>query len=70
MWLKICLFLTSMHGHVDLADFGSNIIDCLTSWFKPTLQKAGCDVDSNSEEWFSLKILVNTTFLDKDYTSL
>lgn len=53
-----------------LIDFGNNMIDRLTSWFKPTLQKAGCDVDSISEEWFSLKVLVNTTFLDKDYTSL
>ena len=46
------------------------MIDRLTSWFKPTLQKAGCNVDSISEEWVPLKILVNTTFLDKDYTSL
>lgn len=54
----------------DLVDFGNNMIDRLTSWFKPTLQKAGCDVDSISEEWFSLKVLVNTTILDKYYTSL
>ncbi|KAM7434192.1 hypothetical protein ABFA07_015672 [Porites harrisoni] len=54
----------------DLVDFGNNKIDGLTSWFKPTLQKAGCDFDSISEEWFSLKVLINTTFLDKDYTSL
>lgn len=54
----------------DLVDFGNNMIDRLTSWFKPTLQKAGCDVDSISEEWFSLKVLVNTTFRDKDYTSV
>ena len=54
----------------DLVYFGNNMIDPLTSWFKPTLQKAGCDVDSISEEWFSLKVLINTTFLDKDYTSL
>ena len=57
-------------GTQDLVDFGNNMIDRLTSWFKPTLQKAGCDVDSISEEWFSLKVIVNTTFLDKDYTSL
>lgn len=54
----------------DLVDFGNNKIDGLTSWFKPTLQKAGCDFDSISEEWFSLKVLINTTFLDKDYTNL
>lgn len=54
----------------DLVDFGNNMIDRLTSWFKPTLQKAGYDVDSISEEWFSLKVLVNTTILDKYYTSL
>lgn len=39
----------------DLVDFGNNMIDHLTGWFKPTLQKAGCDVDSISEEWFSLR---------------
>ena len=54
----------------DLVEFGNNMIDRLTSWFKPTLQKAGCDVDSIPEEWFSLKFLVNTTFRDKDYTSV
>lgn len=49
----------------DLIDFGNNMIDHLTSWFKPTLQKAGCDVDSISEEWLSLKVLVNTTFVTR-----
>ena len=54
----------------DLVHFGNITIDRLTNWFKPALQKAGCHVDSISEEWFSLEVLVNTTFRDKEYVSL
>ena len=54
----------------DLVDFGNNAIDRLTNWFGPLLQKAGCETDVISEEWFSLKVLVNTSFRDKDYSSL
>lgn len=34
------------------------------------MQKAGCDVSSIPEGWFSLKVLVNTSLRDKDYASL
>ena len=54
----------------DLVDFGNDAIDRLTNWFAPLLQKTGCKTDVISEEWFSLKVLVNTTFHDKDYASL
>ena len=54
----------------DLVDFGNDAIDRLTNWFAPLLQKAGCETDVISEEWFSLKVLVNTNFRDKDYASL
>ena len=54
----------------DLVDFGNDAIDRLTNWFAPVLQKAGCEADVIPEEWFSLKVLVNTSFCDKDYSSL
>jgi len=54
----------------DLVDFGNDAIDRLTNWFGPLLQKAGCETGVTAEEWFSLKVLVNTSFQDKDYTSL
>lgn len=54
----------------DLMDFGNDAIDRLTNWFGPLLQKAGCETGVIAEEWFSLKVLVNTSFRDKDYTSL
>ena len=54
----------------DLVDFGNDAIDHLTNWFGPLLQKAGCETGVIAEEWFSLKVLVNTSFQDKDYTSL
>ena len=54
----------------DLVDFGNDTIDCLTNWFAPLLQKSGCQVSVIPEEWLSLKVLVNTSFRDKDYASL
>ena len=54
----------------DLVDFGNDAIDRLSNWFAPVLQKAGCEADVIPEEWFSLKVLVNTSFCDKDYSSL
>lgn len=54
----------------ELVDFGNEKIERLVDWFQPLLQKAGCDVASIPEEWFSLKVLVNTSFRDKDYASL
>lgn len=48
----------------DLVDFGNDAIDRLTNWFAPLLQKAGCETDVISKEWFSLKVLVNTNFRD------
>ena len=54
----------------DLVDFGNDAIDRLTNWFAPVLQKAGCEADVIPEEWFSLKVLVNISFCDKDYSSL
>ena len=54
----------------DLVDFGNDAIDRLINWFAPVLQKAGCEADVIPEEWFSLKVLVNTSFCDKDYSSL
>ena len=53
----------------DLVDFGNNMIDHLTSWFKPTLQKAVMLIQF-LKSGFHSRVLVNTTFLDKDYTSL
>ena len=54
----------------DLVDFGNEAVDRLTKWFAPVLQKAGCEADVIPEQWFSLKVLVNTSFCDKDYASL
>ena len=54
----------------ELVDFGNEKIERLVDWFQPLLQRAGCDVSSIPEEWFSLKVLVNTSFRDKDYASL
>ena len=54
----------------ELVDFGNEKIERLVDWFQPLQQKAGCDVSSIPEEWFSLKVLVNTSFRDKDYASL
>ena len=53
----------------ELVDFGNEKIECLVHWFQPLLQKAGCDVSSIPEEWFS-SVLVDTSFRDKDYASL
>ena len=53
----------------DLVDFGNDVIDRLTDWFAPVLQKTGCEADVIPKEWFSLKVLVNTSFCDKDYLS-
>lgn len=54
----------------ELVDFGNEKIGRLVIQFKPLLQKAGCDASAIPEEWFSLKVLVNTSFRDKDYASL
>ena len=54
----------------ELVDFGNEKIERLFSWFQSLLQKAGSDVSSIPEEWFSLKVLVNTSLRDKDYASL
>ena len=53
-----------------LVDFGNEKTEHLIIWFQSLLQKAGCDVSSIPEEWFSLKVLVNTSLRDKDYASL
>lgn len=54
----------------DLVDFGNEAIDRLTNWFAPVLQKTGWEADVIPKECFSLKVLVNTSFCDKDYSSL
>ena len=54
----------------ELVDFGNEKIECLVDWFQPLLQKAGCDVSSIPEEWFSLKVFINTSFRDKDFASV
>ena len=38
----------------DLVAFGNNKIECLTNWFRPVLEKAGCNVALIPEEWLSL----------------
>ena len=54
----------------DLVAFGNYKIERLTNWFRPVLEKAGCDVALIPEEWLSLKVQVNSGFWDKDYESL
>lgn len=53
-----------------LINFGDTNIERLVNWFDPALQAAGCQVQEVLPQWHSLKIIVNSQFRDKDYSSL
>ena len=75
--LTICLrYCWSCERHAwpstsqDLVIFGNDKIQRLTRWFKPELNKAGCNVDAIPGEWLLMKMQINTIFKDKDYGHL
>lgn len=55
---------------VDLFDFGSEEIMCLTRRFQPNLERARCKISAIQDQWISLKIMVNGQFRKLDYGSL
>lgn len=54
----------------NLIDFGNDHVVRLINWFKPALQSAGCQVDDILPQWQSMKIMFNSQFRHKDYSSL
>ena len=58
------------HDSNSLADFGSEEIGRLVTWFEPVLKKGGCNIEAVPRQWVSLKMMVKTQFQDMSYSRL
>lgn len=54
----------------DLVDYGSEEIERLVEWFRPVLQKTGCNIEAIQDQWTSMKMLVKSQFQKLDYVNL
>ena len=54
----------------DLVDFGREEIQLLVEWFRPLLQKTGCNIEAVQDQWVSMKMLVKSQFQKLDYANL
>ena len=54
----------------DLVDFGREEIQRLVEWFRPLLQKTGCNIEAVQDQWVSMKMLVKSQFQKLDYVNL
>ena len=53
-----------------LLDFGREKVERLIKWFRARLISSGCDASAIQTQWLSLKVLVQSNFMDKGYNDL
>ena len=54
----------------DLVEFGREEIQHLVEWFRPLLQKTGCNIEAVQDQWVLMKMLVKSQFQKLDYVNL
>ena len=60
-----------LHDPNSVANFGSEEIGRLVTWFEPVLKKGRCNIETVPRQWMSLKMMVKTQFQDmSDYSRL
>ena len=74
IWRYACFqywFDIRLHDTNILADFRSEEIGRLVTWFEPVLKKGRCNIETVPRQWMSLKMMVKTQFQDmSDYSRL